>query len=384
MPPRWLSRAFLQQANALMGLNQPQLEALCRLACKIADNEQWVAVWEQDCARLTSPVTETPVLTHTMEQRRELLGPDADCWPALVLLSQLDTLREQYRRRGIGEEVLRDTLSDFAIWFGNHTKKTGYIGVQVTGWLNHHMQMRLFRLGRMQFQIMPSQVQAVVLRNTRNGRIAALAPSGVRYTASGLIDGTCDIWDDNAWTAVLSESPGAYTGFPILPDGTLIHRAYRYNRPEWEKVLAPGDRILAVHVPADGRMEADACAASLSRAIAFYHTHFSEVSFPAITAVSWLLAPYWHGVLPANSNILSFCDSFYRVPHLSGRGDVLGYTFGDREADPQASAKTTLQRALAERDAAGLPIHAAAGFMMVSDYPKWGCAPYTGLSPLPD
>ena len=62
---------------------------------------------------------------------------------------------EQYRALGIGDDVYFDTFSDIRIWCLNCARYYGEYGIDEYGWLQEHVQLRLFRLGRLQFQPCP-------------------------------------------------------------------------------------------------------------------------------------------------------------------------------------------------------------------------------------
>lgn len=59
---------------------------------------------------------------------------------------------EEYRIRGIGDDVYAETFSDLTIWSEECKRRFGDYGIQEYRWLAEHVQLRLFRLGRLQFQ----------------------------------------------------------------------------------------------------------------------------------------------------------------------------------------------------------------------------------------
>lgn len=59
---------------------------------------------------------------------------------------------EEYRIRGISDEIYYNTFSDFQIWCMNCLRDFGVYGIEEYNWLQEHVQLRLFRLGRLQFQ----------------------------------------------------------------------------------------------------------------------------------------------------------------------------------------------------------------------------------------
>ncbi|CAH1058104.1 hypothetical protein PAECIP111894_04277 [Paenibacillus pseudetheri] len=59
---------------------------------------------------------------------------------------------EEYRIRNIEDEIYYDTFSDIQIWCMQCLRDHGEYGIEEYNWLQEHVQLRLFRLGRMQFQ----------------------------------------------------------------------------------------------------------------------------------------------------------------------------------------------------------------------------------------
>lgn len=59
---------------------------------------------------------------------------------------------EEYRIRGISDEIYFDTFSDIRIWSEVCYRDHGEYGIEEYGWLQEHVRLRLFRLGRLQFQ----------------------------------------------------------------------------------------------------------------------------------------------------------------------------------------------------------------------------------------
>ncbi|WP_217595648.1 acyltransferase domain-containing protein [Cohnella sp. GbtcB17] len=59
---------------------------------------------------------------------------------------------EEYRLREIPNEVYVDTFSDIRIWSDVCNSAYGEYGIEESGWLQQHVRLALFRLGRLQFQ----------------------------------------------------------------------------------------------------------------------------------------------------------------------------------------------------------------------------------------
>jgi hypothetical protein len=59
---------------------------------------------------------------------------------------------EAYREREIDDAIYYDTFSDIQIWCLVCKQEHGEYGLEQFNWLKEHVQLRLFRLGRLQFQ----------------------------------------------------------------------------------------------------------------------------------------------------------------------------------------------------------------------------------------
>lgn len=59
-----------------------------------------------------------------------------------------------YRVRQIPDEVYFDTFSDIRIWSEECKRQYGAYGIEEAGWLQEHVRLALFRLGRLQYQPM--------------------------------------------------------------------------------------------------------------------------------------------------------------------------------------------------------------------------------------
>lgn len=70
----------------------------------------------------------------------------------LSYLYMCDALKKRYDEKGIPEEVFWDTLHDLVIWTATWSDIKGGLYLGELGWLACHMDMQLFKLGRLQFK----------------------------------------------------------------------------------------------------------------------------------------------------------------------------------------------------------------------------------------
>lgn len=57
-----------------------------------------------------------------------------------------------YREKGIPDEITIDTFRDITLWSGRYFERTGKIGLIEWHWHPIHIGMKIFRLGRLQFE----------------------------------------------------------------------------------------------------------------------------------------------------------------------------------------------------------------------------------------
>ena len=69
-----------------------------------------------------------------------------------VVLAMTQKTYEAYDKAGIDEKIFFDTMSDIRIWAENYRQQTGKIGIDELSWIEHHLHLELFRIGRLQFQ----------------------------------------------------------------------------------------------------------------------------------------------------------------------------------------------------------------------------------------
>ena len=67
-----------------------------------------------------------------------------------------EELSLRYKAKGISEDILMDTLYDLVIWTEKYSKIEGRLYLGELEWLKHSFEMKLFRLGSLQFCLAPT------------------------------------------------------------------------------------------------------------------------------------------------------------------------------------------------------------------------------------
>lgn len=69
-----------------------------------------------------------------------------------LIYAFLPTVWDRYKKKGIPEEIFFDTMTDIKIWIDDHRARTDEDGVFELHWLMHHMNLSIFKIGRLQYQ----------------------------------------------------------------------------------------------------------------------------------------------------------------------------------------------------------------------------------------
>ncbi|CAN5378314.1 hypothetical protein BH09VER1_BH09VER1_06620 [soil metagenome] len=283
---------------------------------------------------------------------------------AVALLARAPELFAAHRSRRIPEEVTRATLADLPRWMMAYRAVHGVWGFSEVAWLRRHFQDQVVSLGRLQFELGSMDLPFRLFRHIEGGRVVGLAQSGL----------SCDVegWPQtktSAWSTSFSETTEAYEGFPVHPRlGHVYSRSIRLLKTQWTSLAAPGNPVLNIHIPKDGRLDFEACEEALRRAEEFFARHYPEHDFRGMLCTSWLMDRQLQDYLLATSNLSRFSNRFVPLPIPDGTDDqlierVFGLVASDRKNLPQ---QTYLQRAVATHCQSGRKWRLASGFLPFS------------------
>jgi hypothetical protein len=316
--------------------------------------------------------------------------PSSEMFYAQVFLSALPHAVALAAEREIEEEIVLHTLQDIQIWIEDHRNKTGRWGLSQRGWFAFHFSGELYQLGRLQFQPANFHHDFHFHRGRKDGRVIALAGSGMVFREDGqCIDADLKSWSQTqtqgqtdpkpelkkSWTATYRRDRKKVFGYPVSPEGRALGKPLSLETDEWPEVLKKDDPVLAVHIPAAGPLDPEACSSSYRRAFPFFKRAFPRLSPKAFTCTSWLMdnqltLDYLSREIPPESNIPRFLRGYYLLP-LPGTTDSQtlerifnGKTINDLETAPQ---QTGLQRAITRRMKTGGRWRMAIGVIFPED-----------------
>ncbi len=246
---------------------------------------------------------------------------------AFPILHNLEHAREAYAARGIPECILEDTMRDLPRWIDTLEERTGgrIRGFMEVSWLREHVSLRIFQIGRLQFQPSAMQGDVAFLRNVADGSLR-----------------------------LVSAEERAQGGFPAS---------------EWVDVAKPGDPLINIHIPSGSKLDPELCRQAIETAPQFFRKFFADqpvAQAKAFACGSWLLCQDFPKLLPADSNILGFMRLFTcGCPH-GGDGQFYERVFLPYgRAVRRDQLKTRLQFALFDFIAAGGKLKGALGMIPV-------------------
>ena len=72
---------------------------------------------------------------------------------AFVYTLAIEDMEKIYKEKNISNDIFSDTLSDWPEWINRHKNWNGEWGFSQYGWLIHHIRGKIFKLGRLQFEM---------------------------------------------------------------------------------------------------------------------------------------------------------------------------------------------------------------------------------------
>lgn len=112
-------------------------------------------------------VLNNPIRDEEYKAWRELFYKDTKCfleqwktmesrsqWAMVFFLQLSCEVYEEYKKKGIEDQIFNDTFFDITIWTEECYRKYHCWGLEEAGWIAFSVKMKLFRLGRLQFELL--------------------------------------------------------------------------------------------------------------------------------------------------------------------------------------------------------------------------------------
>ncbi|KOR90556.1 acyltransferase domain-containing protein [Paenibacillus solani] len=248
-------------------------------------------------------------------------------------------------------------------------------------WVMNFYTCSIFLLDR--FYFIPYQFgdPFTMFRQMNTREVAALRHAGEEFRSDGQRNGINDVLDlQGSFTSEWDENDTFIIANRINPMGFVERETTPIFKNEWERVLEPGDTLLALHIPSGAGYTPERVKNSMMMALEFYDRYFPELSIKGFWSSSWLYDTRLSLILDnEKSNIVRVQQQFYNYPTLDGDGMLRYEVFGDWKADPVGSPgelTTSLQRAAAEYMRTGARFNTLSMVVLREDVPQIGNMPY--------
>lgn len=344
--PNYLS--LYQEAAIAIG-KDPLLSTLLYILCRTLQDRQYHSA---DMASFTRPIQEDNFACNMLCA----LAAASEAPMCYALLSQLNLPDE------IISQIMR--MPEFGITFYK-LRHNGAPGYSILDWYQLAIDGKLFRIGRLEFEIFATfQGRACVFEN-KDGDQIALAHS-IDIHASGVALGSVGYEDPTgSFTANIIESEEAWRGYPVRQDGTVAHQLITLPKKLWQKRLAFGDPVVSIHIPAGGGLTEEAVSQSLGEAKQFLAQYFPDFSYKGFVCYSWLMDYQLVKLLGPDCNISKLNLRFRKLPRKSKGHDVLSFVFLQPTKNPDLTTlpeRTTLERKLKQHYLSGKYIYELTGY----------------------
>ena len=330
---------------------------------------------------------------------QEKFGAQASLFYLLAYLAALPITWQSYQRLGVGLEIFKDTMLDFRFYIEDYHDLHGQWGYAHFAWIWLHLTCELFRLGRLQYMLIPFRGGVTAFRRCKGeasgtnhgekgmGSVPDASPllladpelplrsDGCAHGV-GLPNGDKIPVGADSWLPVFESTPQGWRGHPVNPRGFVEKAPVVLRAAEWEVILQRGDTILDLHIPRKDPLNAQTCGASYAQALEFFQRVFPDRPGKALFCHTWMFSPQLQQFLPPESNLVKFQREFYLYPHPGGVNFLWNFVFGAKYPDRATAPRdTALRRAVLDWLETGGEIFDLPGVMFHAPA-EWGVQPY--------
>lgn len=148
---------FLGLTNETVTHNAPTSDNANAWSCENPEVKAVIRKWADKLGlmkdyrwQIEKALAEIPISDTVEMQNYSISDPDGKR-NLLSVLFMCEALSKRYEQKGISEKILLDTLSDISIWLDIWSELKDEMYLSELIWLQRHLKMELFRLGRLQF-----------------------------------------------------------------------------------------------------------------------------------------------------------------------------------------------------------------------------------------
>ncbi|MCR5032272.1 MAG: acyltransferase domain-containing protein [Lachnospiraceae bacterium] len=345
----------------------------------------------------------------------ECLGNHKQAYAFLILLACVPVSEKEMIRRGIPKEyyediphrMLRDQLTRY--------KETGRIDVEDMPWKMNFYTLTIFLLDRFLFIPYQHGERFRLYRSRITGRVVGLCETGCTYDKEGQLLSWGfpeDEEEEQEAEAPLSETdnetkqktngkyngyyyssrkariPGTFTttfteddktvtGYYMNPVGCTEERTVTLQKSEYVQVLAPGDWMIALHIPGGEGYTPERMKNSMQLAMDFFAKYYPELPMKGFWSSSWLYDERLRLMLSDDRNIPRVQNLMFRYSDGEDGSMLYVHLFKNlNNALEDCTCETSLQKKAKDMLQRGVRF-CTSGMMILMEEAKTGKPYYT-------
>ncbi|MBE6691624.1 MAG: hypothetical protein E7590_10190 [Ruminococcaceae bacterium] len=352
-----LHLATYKEAATAVGRSEPLSRLLALLVASLSASE---TAWE-DVKAFSAPKTADG-------------SPDlaTDMLTGLAICCQIPYMHDLLTKRRLPEDVILRSVQVLEKGVDQYAMRhDGIRGYDLLEWFQRNIFGHLYRIHRLEIEIFAKfSGRAKVFENDEGERIALA--HDITLHRSGWALGAKNYTDEaGSFYAEVQENETDWMGFPYDDRGFVKKTAVTLSKDKWHLVLEYGDPVVSLHIPADGRLDAESVDETLAGTKEFLRTYFPDYTYKAFYCNSWLLDPRLATLVGPDSNIAKFGKRFAPLTAKSEGNAVFRFVF--LKSDPKSVDITTLpestrlERALKAHYLAGKCIYEVKGYFFSSE-----------------
>ncbi len=276
-------------------------------------------------------------------------GEERSLFYLLCYLNHLSFTKERYLELKISGDIYIATLSDIGIWLENWKNMYGYYCFHNFGWIWRHLTADLFRIGRLQYQLLKYNGDFNAYQKKSTSTIVVFSTNNLAINRDGNAVGAGEIQNDSAaFTTTFYEKENCIVGTPITPYGKALNHAALLKKSVWRPILKKNSSVLAIHIPRGEKLSMEEGRQSYQDALAFYQKIFNASDIAGLTCHTWIFTPQLQDILEPQSNLVRFQREFYLLPFAGNYKFMWNFVFNEKTTLENAPQDTYLRRKLVE------------------------------------
>ena len=221
-----------------------------------------------------------------------------------VYLVASDHLLEFVKKVGLPESYIDEYYSNyrrFAVM--NIITHDTYGLCRLASFVYAYAYPLIVSVERLTFQIISFRDYCEVYED-KDGMRTIIALPNYSYNETGYRDEESDFYPTHEIKNDILE------GYTFDEMGLLKRKPVKLNLKEWQRIMAPGDKVITIHIPGEGKLTPEIVDKTLDEADRILPKCFEEYEVKGYVCQTWFLDTQLREVVSENSNMIKFQHRF--------------------------------------------------------------------------